>query len=96
MAQLAGSDVGEVDAGVAALGGGGTSRRWPRSPMQRWSYGAGSWPSAVWVVTWSCAGSKFVDPAGSASSARSSIWLLRQGGGPGFSVTFVVCGQLAG
>jgi hypothetical protein len=96
VAQLDGSDVGEVEARAAALGGGGTSRRRPQSPMQRWSYGAGPWPSAVWVATWSCVGSKFVDPAGSDSSARSLIWSLRRGGGPGFSTTFVVCGQPAG
>jgi hypothetical protein len=85
--------LGEVDARAPAPGGGSTSRRRPRSPMQQWSYGIGSWFRVIWVATWSCAGSKFVDLTGSASGARSLIQLLRRGGGPGFGATFVVCGQ---
>jgi hypothetical protein len=86
---------GEVDARAAAPGGGGTLRRRPRSPMQQRSYGAGLWLRAVWVATWRCAGNKFVDLTGSASGARSLIWLLCRGGGPGFGATFMVCGQSA-
>jgi hypothetical protein len=37
--------------------------------LQR-SYGAGPWPSVVWVATWSCVGSKLVDLAGSASGGE--------------------------
>jgi hypothetical protein len=62
---------GEVDARTVAPDGGGTLRRRPWSPMLRRSYEAGLWPSAVWVATWSCMSSKFVDPAGLASGVRS-------------------------
>jgi hypothetical protein len=59
-----------VDVRAAAPEGGGTSRRRPQSPMFQRSYGTGPWPSVVWVATWSCAGSKLIDPAGSALGVK--------------------------
>jgi hypothetical protein len=61
------------------------------SPMMVQSYEAMLWPSAVWVASWSCMGSKFIDLAGSAWGARSLIRLLHRGGCPRICGIFMDC-----
>ena len=85
--------LGEADAGVVTPDGGGTSRRRPRSPLQRRSYGAGPSPGEVWVAIWCCTGSKCVGPAGSAPGNAEFDLVATPGRRPRIWRDVEVCGR---
>jgi hypothetical protein len=56
--------LGKLDIGATAPNGGGTSRRWLQSPLERWSYEAGPWSSTGSVGGMELHGQQVIDPAG--------------------------------